>query len=112
LLFFCLYIASTSISQASQLENPRALGFSTVGSTQQRCFVCKSIDGRGRVPKNACLDLFQIKRIFVNEDRVRCCRDHLDNGFFTKEAMDMIQTTNDAVQLSGETEIAFIYFLT
>jgi len=84
------------------MESSSILGFQTLGTTQQRCFICKSSEGRSRVPKSACLALFQLKRIYIPQDKVRCCRQHLEGCYFTEEATELIEGTQNSLQFTGK----------
>jgi hypothetical protein len=76
-------------------------GISSVGKSERRCFVCKSAQGRRRIPNSALLDIWIQAKVLVPEDN-RTCSEHLDNGRFTSDAITLIQATRTDAELTGQ----------
>lgn len=88
--------ASSSSSKSRRLPN-----ISSVGSTQNRCFICHDLQGRTRIPKSALAQVWTEKEIFIPHDN-RCCSIHLERQLFSEEAMELIVPTKNGVLMSDE----------
>jgi len=89
------------VSDLTQNSPGELIEFAAVATSEHRCFVCHSKDGRSRVPRTATVDLFLRKQVYVRAEGVRSCRDHLEDGLFTVEAIQLIQPTFELCRMRG-----------
>jgi hypothetical protein len=75
-------------------------GISSVPRSESRCVVCKSRDGRSRIPTSALIDLWVKTKIFVPSNN-RTCAAHLESGKFLAEAIGLIVATKKYAEVTG-----------
>ena len=97
-LFICA--VSSIHSQHAIRESIIKLPYPTVSSTQQRCCICKDVKGREAIPKTALVDLFLKRKIFLPKSN-RTCGKHIVDGIFTSAALELIEPTQESLQLLG-----------
>ncbi|OXA52003.1 hypothetical protein Fcan01_13830 [Folsomia candida] len=84
----------------SLLSNHAKIDIPTVSKSERRCFICKSVTGRKRVPDSANLQVLQRHYIFI-PPKNRTCASHLENNQFTNEALIQITADKQSFELSG-----------
>jgi len=87
----------------SQVSNSSVfrLKLASITFTQSCCFICKSSNGRGMVPKPAIKQAYTHLEIFIPSS-TRCCRHHLnrENRFYP-EVLDKIESTKTEIDVSS-----------
>jgi len=76
-------------------------GILSVPTSESRCFICQSKEGRSRIPNSARIDLFIRARIHIPEKN-RVCKLHLLQGYFTEEAKTFIKATKPDTEVNGQ----------
>jgi len=99
LIFYKLF--TSDISELTQNSSGELIEFAAVATSEHRCLVCRSKKGRSQVPRTAKVDLFLRKQVYVRAEGVRSCRDHLENGLFTVDAIQIIQATFELCRMRG-----------
>lgn len=73
----------------------------SVGSSQQKCFICGSKTGRKRIPGEALAHVWSELHIFVPKSN-RCCSSHLTGNIFSNEALELIDASKEGIILNDE----------
>ena len=81
--------------------------FAAVATSEHRCLVCHSKEGRSRVPRTATVDLFLRKQVYVRAEGVRTCAIHLEDGLFTVDAIQRIHATFQMCRMRGNFTLNF-----
>jgi len=93
--------ASNSCSQTSNASTVYLLkNIQRVGVSENKCMICKSSEGRCRVPRKAMWQVWSEKQIVIPNGK-RTCNSHLINSRFTKEALDSIIASKEGVEMTG-----------
>ncbi|XP_021943615.1 uncharacterized protein LOC110842214 [Folsomia candida] len=95
-----LSISFTSTQSVSLVSNHAKIDIPTVSKSERRCFICKSVAGRKRVPDSAILQVLQRHYIYI-PPKNRTCASHLENNQFTNEALNQITADKQSFELSG-----------
>ncbi|OXA45584.1 hypothetical protein Fcan01_19479 [Folsomia candida] len=95
-----LSISFSSTQSISLLSNHAKIDIPTVSKSERRCFICKSVTGRKRVPDSAILQVLQRHYIYI-PPKNRTCASHLENNQFTNEALIQITADKQSFELSG-----------
>ena len=90
-----------SIASSTSLRTRRLSDIKSVASSQRFCFICKNVNGRRRIPKQALAQVWTEKTIFIPHNN-RVCQHHLEGKMFSDAAMDEIVSNKDGVLLTDE----------
>jgi len=105
-----------STSNVSRNESQTGAGklqiVNSCASSQRRCFICKSKEGRTCIPNIAVAQAWTKSEVFVPKTN-RCCRSHLTaKREFDENAMKIIQTIDNPVGISGPNSLGLLQNVT
>jgi len=94
-----------STSNVSRNESQTGAGqlqiVNSCASSQRRCFICKSKDGRTCIPNIAVAQAWISSEVFVPKTN-RCCKSHLNaKGEFNEAAMVVLKSIDNPIGVSG-----------
>ncbi|KAJ8314676.1 hypothetical protein KUTeg_006826, partial [Tegillarca granosa] len=90
---------------ASIIKSPKSiqLQINSTPRNHKNCVICKKPSGHRNhhvvIPSSAITQTFVYTGIFINSDS-RCCKFHLDNGYFNSETLSLLNSTKETEYFS------------
>jgi hypothetical protein len=109
--------SSISFSQYNQNDFSRGNvpfvipGIKSISTSQSKCLVCGSAQGRRRISLENRMDIWVRTRIFVSPGNRHCAK-HIENGRLTDESLSAIKVKKAYSYLTGTEVSAFLHALT